>query len=152
MKNLISVLSISGLIALSNLSYAQEQLKQPVKINIRDVPFPRPEQLVKISLVPKPSSIIAQYDTDGDNLVDLQFWYVVSGIQKDNNMVPYLLKKPLLVSIDLNRDYEISDDEVFEIDYTNSQLTNPLERKSETLKMEIKPKIIFPRTIEKKLT
>jgi hypothetical protein len=149
MKNLITTLGIAGMIALSSISYAQGS-RYMQKINVKDVPVPRPEQLVTITFFEPINSYALIYDTDGDKFGDLQFLYRVMKTEKGKKSTKFFNDKPWLLTVDLNRDHEITDDEIFEIDYTNSQFTNPLERKPKIQKFDIEPQIIFPDNSEKK--
>ena len=127
MKSLLSAAGIAGMIAVSSFSYAQDSIQ---KINARDVPVPKPEQIITMTFFESISSYSISYDTDGDNFADLQFLYGVNRTEKGKDVTKFFSGKPFLLTVDLDRNHEISDDEVFKIDYTNSQPTNPLAEKS----------------------
>ncbi len=149
MKSLLSTIGIAGMIAVSSVSYAQGS-RYTQKINVKDVPVPRAEQLVAITFFEPINSYSISYDTDGDKFADLQFLYRVLKTENGKESTKFFNDKPWLLNVDLNRDHEITDDEIFEIDYTNSQLTNPLEKKLKIQRFDIEPQIIFPDKGEKK--
>lgn len=161
MRSLLSfikapALVLAGTLAFAGISYAQNE-KSPNKsevelryINKRDVPVP--DFFSLLNEKPMEDSIIYIHDADGDGEEDLRLLrHILSGFLDDQNRPIYVLDAPSLVLIDINKNKKYDDDEVFIIDYANSQPTNPLLEKSkgESPKTKILPQEFDG---EKKLT
>ena len=105
--------------------------------NIRDIPNVRPERLTSQAVSGQYTYFF--YDTDGDNFEDLQIIYMIvsQGYDTDGDQI-FSFPRMVLFAKDINRNLRFDKNEKFIVDYTNSQLTNPLlEKKPEPEKKKL---------------
>jgi len=109
MKNLLSVLGVAGIMALSGIAHGGEY----PKINVKDVPVPKAGQ--EFAVTPYNGVAVFEYKIDG---MDVMFFFrkVVSEFRSEE-LTSHIYGRALYVFIDLNRNGNIEDNERFAIDY-----------------------------------
>ncbi len=148
MKKLISMLGIAGIVAFSNSCsqeyvhgvYREENLP---KKSVKDLPDIKAEQLVGYIFTKEFFTL--QYHIKGKKGA-VAFLYP---IPKDNS--PLFCPTHFTDDLDDNKSFDSDKGEVFIIDYGDQKPSNCILYSPPKEKKE-KPKIIFPGTIEKKLT
>lgn len=130
MKKLISILGFASFLAFSPLHAQEPKFK---RINDRDVPYPTLNQ--PFILTSYENYVEIEFKIDGK--IMLFGCGLISGGTTKDNFNFYGYGRPLTFSVDFDDNGKIERDEVFIIDYENSQTTNPLlEKKSESPKSE----------------
>jgi len=133
MKSLLSILKIpilftAGTIALFPFAYAQDKEEKTIEryINQKDVPVP--DFFTPHTEEVKGRLRINCYQIDG--LGKVCYLRSVMGYTPGSEEIPKkIITGPHLISVDLNENENLEDNEFFLIDYTNSQKTNPLLKK-----------------------
>ena len=142
MRTLASILGAVGLTFL----FPVIVYGQTLKINFKDIPPHTLQQWVTTRIFR--DRITLGFDIKGDGFDSLHLSSMIDASTYSPEIGDIILNtRPYLATIDLNGDQKVQRNEIFEIDYTNSQTTNPIrdyqnkkpEEKKETPKLETKP-------------